>query len=260
MAAHRAPPMTIRGPDPLAENHSPLAQFEIKTLVPLQIGNVDVSFTNSSLFMVATVLTVSAFLILGMRRGAMVPGRWQSMAELSYMFIAGLLKDTVGSEGRPYFPFIFTVFMFVLVGNLWGMVPYSFTFTSHIVVTFAMAFFVFIGVTVIAIAKHKMHFFSFFMPPGVPIVMAPLLVPIEIISYLSRPISLSVRLFANMLAGHTLLKVFAGFVISLGIVGGWLPLAFVVALTGLEFVIAFLQAFVFTILTCLYLNDALHLH
>lgn len=252
--------MTIRGPDPLAENHSPLAQFEIKTLVPLQIGNVDVSFTNSSLFMVATVLTVSAFLILGMRRGAMVPGRWQSMAELSYMFIAGLLKDTVGSEGRPYFPFIFTVFMFVLVGNLWGMVPYSFTFTSHIVVTFAMAFFVFIGVTVIAIAKHKMHFFSFFMPPGVPIVMAPLLVPIEIISYLSRPISLSVRLFANMLAGHTLLKVFAGFVISLGIVGGWLPLAFVVALTGLEFVIAFLQAFVFTILTCLYLNDALHLH
>jgi len=148
----------------------------------------------------------------------------------------------------------------VLVGNMWGMMPYSFTFTSHIAVTFAMAFFIFIGVTLIAIAKHKLHFLSFFMPPGVPIIMAPLLVPIEIISYLSRPISLSVRLFANMLAGHTLLKVFAGFIISLGIAAGWLPFVFVVALTGLEFVIAFLQAFVFTILTCLYLNDALHLH
>jgi F-type H+-transporting ATPase subunit a len=150
--------------------------------------------------------------------------------------------------------------MFVLVGNLWGMRPYSFTFTSHIAVTFAMAFFIFVGVTLIAIAKHKLHFLSFFMPPGVPIVMAPLLVPIEIISYLSRPISLSVRLFANMLAGHTLLKVFAGFIISLGVAAGWLPFVFVIALTGLEFVIAFLQAFVFAILTCLYLNDALHLH
>jgi F-type H+-transporting ATPase subunit a len=244
----------------VAEGHSPLAQFEIKTLVPLEIGGIDASFTNSSLFMVLTVATVTLFLVGGMRKSALVPGRWQSMAELSYVFIAGLLKDTVGNEGRPYFPFIFTIFMFVLVGNLWGLMPYSFTFTSHIAVTFAMAFFIFVGVTIIAIAKHKMHFFSFFMPPGVPLYMAPLLVPIEIISYLSRPISLSVRLFANMLAGHTLLKVFAGFIISLGIAAGWLPFAFVVALTGLEFVIAFLQAFVFAILTCLYLNDALHLH
>ncbi len=149
--------------------------------------------------------------------------------------------------------------MFVLVGNLFGMVPYGFTFTSHIIVTFTMAFMVFMGVTVIALIKHRLHFFTFFMPPGVPLLMAPLLVPIEIISYLSRPISLSVRLFANMLAGHTLLKVFAGFVISLGMFGVF-PLAFIVALTGLEVVIALLQAFVFTILTCLYLNDALHLH
>jgi F-type H+-transporting ATPase subunit a len=243
----------------LAENHSPLAQFEIKTLVPLKFGGLDASFTNSSLLMVATVVVVSAFLILGMRRAALVPGRWQSMAELSYVFIANLVKDTVGSEGRNYFPFIFTVFMFVLFGNLLGMVPYSFTFTSHIVVTFTMAAVIFVGVTLIALAKHKMHFFSFFMPPGVPLLMAPLLIPIEIISYLSRPISLSVRLFANMLAGHTLLKVFAGFIISLGIFG-IAPWVFVVALTGLEIVIAFLQAFVFTILTCLYLNDALHLH
>ena len=243
----------------MAAGHSPLAQFEIKRWVPIKIGELDISFTNSSTFMVLTVVVVSAFLILGMRRNAMIPGRWQSMVELLYIFIANLLRDTVGKEGRPYFPFIFTVFMFILVGNLFGMIPYSFTFTSHIVVTFAMALVVFLGVTIIAIAKHRLYFFTFFMPPGVPLLMAPLLVPIEIISYLSRPISLSVRLFANMLAGHTLLKVFAGFVVSLGMFGVF-PLAFVVALTGLEIVIALLQAFVFTILTCLYLNDALHLH
>jgi len=243
----------------LAAGHSPLAQFEIKRWVPIKIGELDISFTNSSTFMVLTVVVVSAFLILGMRRNALIPGRWQSMVELLYIFIANLLRDTVGKEGRPYFPFIFTVFMFILVGNLFGMIPYSFTFTSHIVVTFAMALVVFLGVTIIAIAKHRLYFFTFFMPPGVPLLMAPLLVPIEIISYLSRPISLSVRLFANMLAGHTLLKVFAGFVVSLGMFGVF-PLAFIVALTGLEIVIALLQAFVFTILTCLYLNDALHLH
>ena len=227
--------------------------------MPIEIGDVDVSLTNSAAFMVLTVVAIGVFLILGMRRPAMVPGRWQSMVELSYVFIANLVKDTVGTEGRPYFPFIFTVFMFVLVGNLIGMVPYGFTFTSHIIVTFTMAMVVFLGVTVIALIKHKIHFFTFFMPPGVPLIMAPLLVPIEIISYLSRPMSLSVRLFANMLAGHTLLKVFAGFVVALGLFGVF-PLAFVVVLTGLEIVIAFLQAFVFTILTCLYLNDALHLH
>ena len=243
----------------MAAGQSPLSQFEIKRWVPIEIGDVDVSLTNSAAFMVLTVVAIGVFLILGMRRPAMVPGRWQSMVELSYVFIANLLKDTVGTEGRPYFPFIFTVFMFVLVGNLIGMVPYGFTFTSHIIVTFTMAMVVFLGVTVIALIKHKIHFFTFFMPPDVPLFMAPLLVPIEIISYLSRPMSLSVRLFANMLAGHTLLKVFAGFVVSLGLFGVF-PLAFVVVLTGLEIVIAFLQAFVFTILTCLYLNDALHLH
>ena len=226
----------------------------------MKLGGVDLSFTNSSAFMILTVITISVFLLVGIRRPQLIPGRWQSMAELSYVFIANLVRDTVGSEGRTYFPFIFSVFMFVLFGNMWGMIPYSFTFTSHIIVTFAMALVIFVGVTIIAIIKHKMRFFSFFMPPGVPIYMAPLLIPIEIISYLSRPISLSVRLFANMLAGHTLLKVFAGFVVSLGIVAGWLPLTFIVALTGLEIVIAFLQAFVFAILTCLYLNDALHLH
>ncbi|MGE0747831.1 MAG: F0F1 ATP synthase subunit A [Rhodospirillales bacterium] len=243
----------------MAEKHSPLEQFEIHPLVPIRLGDADVSFTNSSLVMVIAVALVIIFLFAATRRRALVPGRLQSMAELAYEFVANLIRDTVGNEGRRYFPIIFTIFMFVLFGNLLGMVPYSFTFTSHIIVTFAMALVVFVAVTILGFAKHGMHFFSFFVPPGVSKAMWPLLIPIEILSYLSRPISLSVRLFANMLAGHTLLKVFAGFVPALG-VAGVLPLAFVSALTGLEIVIAFLQAYVFTILTCLYINDALHLH
>ncbi len=243
----------------MAEKHGPLTQFEIKTLLPIHIGDADISFTNSSLFMTLTLVCVTLFLILGMRKRALVPGRWQSMAELSYEFVANVIRDTVGSAGRRYFPFVFTLFMFILFGNMLGMIPYSFTFTSHIIVTFAMALVVFVGVTILGFVKHGMHFFTFFVPPGVSIALWPLLIPIEIISYLSRPISLSVRLFANMLAGHTLLKVFAGFVPALG-AAGILPLAFVSALIGLELVIAFLQAYVFTILTCLYINDALHLH
>ena len=241
------------------EAHGPLSQFEIKTLIPLHPGGVDISFTNSSLMMVLAVALVTLFLTLGMRRHSLVPGRWQSMAELSYQFVANLIRDTVGAEGRRYFPLVFTLFMFILFGNLLGMVPYSFTFTSHIIVTFALALMVFIGVTILGFVKHGVRFFSFFVPPGVSVMLWPLMIPIEIISYLSRPISLAVRLFANMLAGHTLLKVFAGFVTALG-VAGILPLVFVAALTGLEFVIAFLQAYVFAILTCLYISDALHLH
>lgn len=238
---------------------SPLAQFEVKTLVPLEIGGLDLSFTNSSLFMVLAVAISGGFLVVAGGRGAMVPGRLQTMAEMTYEFIGGLIRETIGNEGRRYFPIIFTLFMFILVGNMLGMVPYSFTFTSHIVVTFVMASIVFIGVTVLGLVRHGMHFFSFFVPPGSPIFMWPLLIPIEIISYLSRPISLSVRLFANMLAGHTLLKVIAGFIVSLSVFG-ILPLALVVALTGLEILIAFLQAYVFTILTCLYIKDAIELH
>ena len=207
-----------------------------------------------------TLILVTLFLILGIRRRALVPGRWQSMAEMSYEFVANLLRDTVGNEGRKYFPFVFSLFMFILFGNMLGMIPYSFTFTSHVIVTFAMALTVFIGVTILGFVKHGIHFFSFFVPPGVSVILWPLMIPIEVISYLSRPISLAVRLFANLTAGHTMLKVFAGFVVSLGIVGGFLPFAFVVALTGLELLIAFLQAYVFTILTCFYINDAIHLH
>jgi F-type H+-transporting ATPase subunit a len=247
-----------------AEGHSPLAQFEIKQLIPLHMGQTDVSFTNSALFMTATVILITLFMVLGMRRRALVPGRWQSMAELSYEFVANMLRDTVGNDGRKYFPFVFSIFMFILFGNMLGMIPYSFTFASHIIVTFALAAVVFVGVTVLGFAKHGLHFCSFFLPSGVHWSLWWLMIPIEIISYLSRPISLAVRLFANLTAGHTMLKVFAGFVVSLGAAGllpvAVLPLIFVVALTGLEFLIAFLQAYVFTILTCFYINDALHLH
>ena len=225
----------------------------------MKLGGLDLSFTNSSMFMVVALALVAGFLILSMRRGALVPDRWQCAAELSYEFIAGLIRDTVGAEGRRYFPIVFSLFMFILVGNLLGMVPYSFTFTSHIIVTFALAAVVFIGVTILGFVKHGMRFFGMFVPPGAPIAMWPLLIPIEVISYLSRPISLSVRLFANMLAGHTLVKVIAGFIGIMGVFG-ILPLAVVVALTGLEILIAFLQAYVFAILTCLYINDALHMH
>ena len=235
---------------------SPLAQFEVHTLVKIPLGGFDASFTNSSLFMVAAIATATLFLVGGMRHHAMVPSRWQSMAEIAYELVAGMVRDNVGNEGRRYFPFIFSLFMFVLfcVVSLHGFTP-----TSHIIVTFALASVVFIGVTIIGLIKHKLHFFSLFMPTGVPMYMAPLLVPIEIVSYLARPITLSLRLFANMMAGHTMLAVFGGFVGILGIFG-LAPFLVIVALMALEVVVALLQAYVFTILTCLYLNDALHLH
>jgi len=243
---------------------SPLEQFKIHTIVPIHIGGVDLSFTNSSLWMTVAVAVASLFLTLGARRRALVPGRWQVMAELSYEFIANMIRDNVGDAGRRYFPYIFTLFMFVLFGNLLGLIPGSFTFTSHIIVTLALALTVFVAVTIIGFAKHGLHFFSFFVPSGVPALMMPLMIPIEIISYLSRPVSLSIRLFANMMAGHTMMKVFAGFVVPLGAatfgIGGLAPIAMDVALTGFELLVAFLQAYVFTVLTCLYLNDALHLH
>ena len=242
------------------EKHSPLEQFEIIPFVHIKAGETDLSFTNSSLSMVITVAIITLFLTLSVNTRAIVPSRLQLISELMYNFISQLLSDTVGNNGRKYFPFVFTLFMFVLIGNMVGMIPYQFTFTSHIIVTFALAAVVFIGVTILGFANHGIRFFTFFYIPGVPFYMHPLLIPIEVISYLSRPISLSVRLFANMLAGHTLLKVFAGFVVSMPFFTGALPLTFIVALTGLEILIAFLQAYVFAILTCLYINDALHLH
>jgi F-type H+-transporting ATPase subunit a len=242
-----------------AEAHSPLAQFEVHTWIPIEIGGVDASFTNASAYMVAAVAAVLLFLSLGMRSRALVPGRLQSLVEISYEFIANLVRDNVGREGRRFFPFVFALFMFILFCNAIALVPYTFTVTSHIIVTFAFAAVVFVLVTLVGLFKHGLHFFSLFLPKGVPIALAPLLVPIEIISYLARPVSLALRLFANLTAGHTMLKVFGGFVVMLGL-AGVAPLAVIVVLYGLETLIAFLQAYVFTILTCIYLNDALHLH
>jgi len=238
----------------------PMHQFEIKRQIELDVFGIDASFTNSSLFMVIAAILICSFLIFSMRGRALVPGRMQSLAELSYEFIASMVRDNVGSAGQRYFPFIFTLFMFVLFCNMLGMVPYSFTVTSHIIVTFALASFIFLAVTLIAFARHGAGFLQFFVPKGVPALLLPLLVVIELISYLTRPISLSVRLFANMMAGHTMLKVFGSFVVGLGVLGGWAPLAFMVAFTGLEILVAFLQAYVFAILTCIYLHDALHMH
>ena len=242
---------------------SPLEQFTIEPILDLKIGEMDISFTNSSLWMAITALVLIVFMVVGTQRRAMVPGRLQSSVEYFYQVVADMVRDNVGTQGRPYFPFIFSLFMFILFGNLIGLIPFSFTFTSHIAVTFAMAAFIFIGVTIIGLITHGLKFFSLFFPHGAPIVSAPILIPIEIISYFSRPISLSVRLFANMTVGHVLLKVIGGGVVALGsffVVPGLLPFAFLVAITVLEVLIAVIQAYVFAILTCVYLNDALHLH
>jgi len=240
---------------------NPMTQFEVYKIGPeLKFGGFDLSFTNSSLFMVLSALIILGFLHLSTSNKKIIPDKIQLISEMLYNFIAKMISDTAGSKAKPYFPFIFSLFTFVLMCNMIGMLPYSFTVTSHIIVTMIMALFIFIAVTVIGFFKHGAKYLSIFVPSGVPIVLLPLITVIEIISYLSRPISLSVRLFANMMAGHTMLKVFGSFVLSLGIVGGWLPLTFSVALTGLEILVAFLQAYVFAILTCIYLNDALNLH
>ncbi len=241
------------------EEHSPLAQFEIHPILPINIGGLDVSFTNSALWMVIAGGLVYALVMYGARHRSMVPGRLQSLVELSYEFIADMVGSTVGKEGRKYFPFVFTLFMFVLFGNMLGLIPGSFTYTSHIIVTFSMAIFVVTAVTVIGFIRHGWHFLSLFAPRGCPIYVMPLLIPIEILSYLVRPVSLSLRLAINMTAGHIMIKTFAGFIIALGVLGV-APLALTVGLTGLELAIAFLQAYVFAVLSCIYLQDTVHLH
>ena len=236
-------------------------QFEVYRIGPeINLGEINLSFTNASLFMTISSILILLFLFLGTKKKSLVPTKIQFITEASYTFVAKMINDTAGSSAKSFFPFIFTLFMFVLFANMVGMLPYSFTVTSHIIVTFVLAAIVFIGVTILGFIKHGFKYLEIFVPKGVPIILLPLIVIIEIISYLSRPVSLSVRLFANMMAGHTMLKVFGGFVISLGLLGGWLPLGFSVALTGLEILVAFLQAYVFAILTCIYLNDALNLH
>lgn len=242
----------------MSEAHSPLAQFEVHPLVPLQLGSLDISFTNASLWMVLAICASSILLYIGARKKQLVPGRWQGGAEIMVDFVSGIVTDNAGKSGMQYFPFIFTLFMFVLFANLLGMVPGSFTVTSHIIVTFALAGFIFVAVTLIGIFKHGLHFFSLFLPAGTPWWMMPLMILIELVSYLARPVSLSIRLAANMLAGHLLLKIIAGFVM-IGFLGIF-PFAFLLIFTGFEIFIACLQAYIFALLTCIYLNDALNLH
>jgi F-type H+-transporting ATPase subunit a len=243
----------------------PIHQFQLKHFFTLgHIGPYEIAFTNSSLFMLIALVLTAALMLIPTRRRSLVPSRAQSVAEISYEFVANTIRSTAGKEGMKFFPLVFSIFMFVLTVNLLGLLPYGFTVTSHIIITVALALLVFFTVLVYGFWKNGLKFFGLFVPSGVPKVLLLLIVPIEVLSFISRPISHSVRLFANMLAGHITLKVFAGFIIMLsatgflGVAGAILPFALVVALTALEFLVAFLQAYVFAILTCIYLNDAIH--
>jgi len=243
----------------------PIHQFQIKSYFTIgHVGGSEIAFTNSALFMLIALAVIGALMIGATASRALVPGRLQSIAEISYEFVADTLRSSAGSEGMKFFPLVFSLFMFILAVNMIGLIPYTFTVTSHIIITASLALLVFLTVIVYGLAKHGLHFFRLFVPSGIPIYILPLVTFIEVLSFLSRPISHSVRLFANMLAGHITLKVFAGFIVMLGSLGffGWLgailPLGLTVALTALELLVAFLQAYVFAILTCIYINDAIH--
>jgi len=244
----------------------PIEQFQIHNLFPVvTVGHTEIAFTNSAAFMLAAVVGITAFLLIGTAKRSLVPTRLQSAAEIAYEFVATTVRSTAGSEGMKFFPFVFTLFMFILTVNMIGLIPYTFTVTSHIIVTAALAITVFLTVLIYGLIRHGFHFFNLFVPKGVPIYILPLIVFIEILSFISRPISHSVRLFANMLAGHITLQVFASFIILMGTglgavgwAGGVLPFGMIVILFALETLVAFLQAYVFAILTCIYLNDAIH--
>ena len=242
--------------------HDPLHQFEIYPLIPLYFMGYDISFTNSSLIMVIATLVLCVFFSIGKRE--IVPGYTQFIQESSLHFVTDIVKSTAGNAGIVFAPYIFCLFLFIFAGNYLGLFPYTFTFTSHLIVTFALAMLVFIATTVIGIVKHGFHFLRLFFPEGLPLVMAPILIPIEFISYLSRPVSLSIRLFANMVAGHVMLKIFAGFALVLASTSlaptAFIPIFANAGVVIFECLIAFLQAYVFTVLTCIYLNDTLNLH
>lgn len=243
-----------------------LHQFVIEPIGPdFHVAGMNLAFTNSALWMVLAAVFTALFMAVGIRRRAMVPGRLQAATEMSYEFIANMIRDNIGDKGMQYFPLLFTTFFTVFMGNALGLLPYAFTYTSHLIVTAALALMIFLTVCVLGVIRHGTHFFSLFVPPGVPWLMLPLIVPIEVLSFLIRPVTLSVRLFANMMAGHILLKVIAGFAVaflSIGVAGaalGILPTLFNTILIGFELLIAFLQAYVFTILSCIYLKDTVEL-
>lgn len=245
---------------------SPLHQFIIKPVLPLEIAGYDVSLTNSGLAMILATLSAVAFIALGMQKQAVIPGRLQAAVEVVYTGIARMVSDTAGPHSKGHFPLIFSIFIFILFCNLLGMFPGTFTATSHILVTFILALVVFLAVTLTGLMRHGLHFFSLFLPAGTPWWLVPVIVPLEIFSFLVRPFSLSIRLFANMMAGHIILKVFAGMAATLALAAGAsvvltiLPIALNVAITGFEFFVAGLQAFIFSILASVYLHDALELH
>jgi F-type H+-transporting ATPase subunit a len=241
----------------------PIHQFDLHRILHINVGGWDLSFTNSALFMLLAVLLTTAFFFIATQARALVPGRLQSLAEVTHEFIAGIVEESMGKGGKKFFPLVFTLFAFIFACNMLGMIPGAFTVTSHIAVTAALAALVFVTVIVVGFAKNGLGFLRLFAPSGIPLPIMPLIVLIELISFLSRPLSHSIRLFANMLAGHIALKVFGGFVVMLLGAGAYavlapLPLAMAVALTALEVLVAFVQAYVFTMLTCMYLNDALH--
>lgn len=238
---------------------NPMHQFLIQKIIPINVGGYDISFTNSALFMVLATLLIMALQVWALKGETLIPSRLQAFYEMSYDFVATLVRENAGADAKKYFPFIFSLFMFVLFGNFLGMLPYGFTFTSHIVVTFALAAMVFMTVTAVGFSRHGLSYFKLLCPQGVPLAAAPLVILIELISYLMRPITLALRLFVNMMAGHMILKLFGTFTVMMGL-WGFAPLTFIVGMTAFEFFIAGLQAYVFTILTCVYLNDALHLH
>lgn len=234
----------------------PIHQFEIVRLIPLHVGGVDISFTNSALWACIAVGCATLLFLLAPRN--LIPTRLQSAAEGIYEVVDNMTKEVLHDNARTYFPFVLTLFTFILFANVLGLIPYSFTVTSHIVITLALALVVFIGATIIGFIRNGFGYLKIFMPSGVPALLLPLVVLIEIVSYFIRPMSLSIRLFANMMAGHMMLKVMAGFVVMLGVMAGWLPLVAMVGLMGLELLVAALQAYVFALLTCMYLNDAMH--
>ncbi|MBW4331846.1 F0F1 ATP synthase subunit A [Stakelama sp. CBK3Z-3] len=248
--------------------NNPMEQFAIRTLHPLSVSGYDVSFTNSALWMLVALVVIAAFMVIGTMKPTLVPGRWQAALEYVYDFVVGVVDENVGSKGKAYVPLIFSVFVFVLVCNLLGLVPWvgSFTPTSHIAVTLALALIVFLIVVIVGLVNHGLHFFTFFWPKGMHPALALFIMPIEVVSFLVRPFTLAIRLFANMTAGHVLLKVFGTFVVALGSFGalpyvfGIVPLAVNVALSALELLIALIQAYVFALLASIYLNDAINLH
>lgn len=243
---------------------NPIEQFSISPLVSIQIAGHDFSFTNSSLYMLLAVAITCILMVIGANGGVGVPGRLQSLAEMLYEFVAGMVRSAAGDHGMAFFPLVFCIFMFIIVCNIVGLVPHSFSVTSHIIVTVSLALLVFFTVIIVGLLKHGLHFFKLFVPSGVPMYILPLVVAIEIISFFTRPLSHSVRLFANMLAGHIVINVFGGFVVMLLAAGAAtkilavLPFAMTVGLEALEVLVALLQAYVFAMLTCMYLNDALH--